>query len=83
MTYRGDRLPITYLWSYLTDFDIVSQQKLFISNLPKFTTEAEVDVRRAELERAFGLLLEGLVYGIEIGALWLVVLGNASDPSFM
>jgi RNA recognition motif-containing protein len=26
---------------------------LFISNLPKITTEAEVDVRRAELERAF------------------------------
>ena len=29
------------------------QRKLFISNLPKISTEAEVDVRRAELERAF------------------------------
>lgn len=29
------------------------QRKLFVSGLPKIQTEAEVDIRRAELERAF------------------------------
>lgn len=34
-------------------FFLCTQRKLFVSGLSKITSEAEVDVRRAELERAF------------------------------
>jgi RNA recognition motif-containing protein len=35
------------------DHSIILQRKLFISSLQKISTQAEVDIRKAELERAF------------------------------
>jgi hypothetical protein len=37
--------------------------------------------QQKDMIRLLWACLEGLVYGLELGALWLVVLGDASDPS--
>ena len=38
----------------VNSFNSIHPRKLFIRNLPKIHTSSEVDIRRAELERAFG-----------------------------
>lgn len=42
-----------YVYLALIFFLLLLQRKLFISGLSKISTQTEVDIRRAELERAF------------------------------
>jgi hypothetical protein len=56
-----------------------NQQQLFLLST---STNSNNESTKHDMVLLWGLL-EGLVYGIELGALWLVVLGDASDPSFL
>jgi RNA recognition motif-containing protein len=56
----------------VNQFNSLHPRKLFVSSLPKIYTESEVDIRRAELERAFRK------YGGDLGVVQVVASINTS-----